>query len=92
MPQKFQEDGLAGTDESLAFFVGTDAQNGERPAFRHATPPQHARIERGLYSGLPRGIQESQKRRDALRPGCFVVLRAFDALVVQVLAGLPAFL
>src|SRR5437879_6694388 len=30
---------FAGADKFLAFFVGTDAENGERPAFRHATPP-----------------------------------------------------
>src|SRR5229473_1056280 len=47
--------------------------------------------ERGLYSGLVRGIQELQKWADALSPGGFVVLRAFDALVVQVLFELPAF-
>src|SRR5260370_31504543 len=31
--------GFAGADEFLALFVGTDAQNGERPVRRHSTPP-----------------------------------------------------
>src|SRR5712671_7082579 len=31
--------GFAGADEFLAFFVGTDAKNGERPVLRHATLP-----------------------------------------------------
>src|SRR5260370_30881761 len=31
--------GFAGADEFLAIFVGTDAQNGERPVRRHSTPP-----------------------------------------------------
>src|SRR5260370_184598 len=31
--------GFAGADEVLALFVGTDAQNGERPVLRHSTPP-----------------------------------------------------
>src|SRR5260370_31900764 len=50
-----------------------------------------ARLERGLYSGLARGIQELQKRADAPRPGRFVVLRAFNDLVMQIVAELPAF-
>src|SRR5258708_2173714 len=32
---------FAGADEFLALFVGTDAENGERPALRHATPPRN---------------------------------------------------
>src|SRR5260370_29578580 len=48
-------------------------------------------IERGLYSALARGIQELKKRPDALRPSRLVVLRAIDALVVQVALELPAF-
>src|SRR5437667_3764060 len=55
---------FAGADKFLTLFVGTDAENGERPAFRHATPPGSARLDRGLYSGLARGIQELQKRAD----------------------------
>src|SRR6266849_5934409 len=47
-------------------------------------------IERGLYSGFARRIQKLQERADALRPGCFVVLRAFDAFEVQVALQLPA--
>src|SRR6266851_5587391 len=47
--------------------------------------------ERGLYSGLAPRIQELQKGSDTLRPGGFVVFRAFDALVVQVPLELPAF-
>src|SRR5258708_9430210 len=54
-------------------------------------PLETKRPERGLYSGLARGIQELQKRSDALRPSRFVVLRAFDALVVQVAPKAPAF-
>src|SRR5712692_2695070 len=54
-------------------------------------PLESKRLERGLYSGLARGIQELQKRRDALCPGHFIVLRAFDALVVQVVLQPPAF-
>src|SRR5229473_1965910 len=54
-------------------------------------PLDTKRIEGGLYSGLARGIQELQKRSDALRPSRFVVLRAFDALVVQVAPKAPAF-
>src|SRR5712692_10274497 len=54
-------------------------------------PLETERLERGLYSGLAGGIQKLQKRRDALRPGHFIVLRAFDALVVQVALQLPAF-
>src|ERR1700675_3386543 len=46
----------------------------------------------GLYFGLAGRIQELQKGTDAPSPGGFVVLAAFDALVVQVLAELPAFL
>src|SRR2546421_7645737 len=30
---------ITGADEFLALFVGTNAENGERLAFRHATPP-----------------------------------------------------
>src|SRR6266705_3511987 len=47
--------------------------------------------ERGLYSGLAPRIQELQKGSDTLRPRGFVVFRAFDALVAQVLPELPAF-
>src|SRR5882672_2522012 len=54
-------------------------------------PLDTKRIEGGLYSGLARGIQELQKRSDALRPSRFVVLRAIDTLVVQIAAWLPAF-
>src|SRR5882762_5168930 len=32
-------DGFAGADEFLALFVGTDTENGERPALQHSTPP-----------------------------------------------------
>ena len=39
-------------------------------------------LERGLYSGLARGIQELQKRANALRPSRFVVLRAFNDFVM----------
>src|SRR5207253_2598330 len=42
-------------------------------------------------SALVRGKQKLQKRADALRPGGFVVLGAFDALVVQAVTELPAF-
>ena len=31
--------GFAGADEFLALFVGADAEDGERSAFRHAWPP-----------------------------------------------------
>src|SRR4029077_13400253 len=31
--------GFAGADEFLALFIGTDAENGERPVRRHATLP-----------------------------------------------------
>ncbi len=37
-------------------------------------------LERGLYSGLARGIKKLEERADALRPGEFVVLGAFDDL------------
>jgi hypothetical protein len=47
---------------------------------------------RGLYCGLRRGIQELQKWADALGPGGFVVLGAFDALVRKVFAELPTLL
>src|SRR5580692_2086419 len=46
----------------------------------------------GLYFGLTDRIQELQERRDSLRPGGFVVLGAFHALVMQVAAELPSFL
>src|SRR5580692_1943765 len=46
----------------------------------------------GLYFGLAGRIQELKKRTDAPGPSGFVVLAAFDALVVQVLAELPALL
>src|SRR5260370_21901794 len=48
-------------------------------------------VERGLYSGIARVIQELQKRSDALRPSRFVVLRVFDAVAVQVVPSPPAF-
>src|SRR3984893_684946 len=51
-----------------------------------------ARKYRGLYCGLGRGIQELQKWADAAGPGGFVVPGAFDALVMEVPAELPAFL
>src|SRR5260370_25852940 len=82
---------FAGADEFLALFVGTDAENGERPAFRHATPPRSSRLERGLYSGLARGIKKLQKWADALRPSRFVVLRAFNDFVMQIVSEFPAF-
>src|SRR5260370_1995125 len=82
---------FAGAEEFLALFVGADAENGERPALRHATPPGKRRVERGLSSGLARGIKKLEERADALRPGSFVVLRAFDDLVMQILSELPAF-
>src|ERR1700676_3712959 len=44
-----------------------------------------------LYCGLCRGIQKLKERPDALGPGGFVVLGAFDAFVVQVFAQLPVF-
>src|SRR5216683_7909829 len=47
---------------------------------------------RGLYCGLVRGKQKLQERSDARCPGRFVVLGAFDALVVKVCAQAPAFL
>src|SRR5258708_3955847 len=50
-----------------------------------------AGLERGLYSGLARGIKKLEERADALRPGEFVVLRAFNDLVMQIVAKLPAF-
>src|SRR5260370_34791089 len=62
---------------------------GRRSSIRR--PLETKRPERGLYSGLARGIQELQKRSDALRPSRFVVLGAFDTLVVQVVAQAPAF-
>src|SRR5580700_413649 len=46
----------------------------------------------GLYFGLAGRIQELQKGTDTLGPSGFVVLAAFDALVMQVAAELPAFL
>src|SRR5260221_4793867 len=52
----------------------------------------YGREYRGLYCGLRCGIQELQERADALGPGSFVVLGAFYALVIEVFAGLPAFL
>src|SRR6266852_658997 len=51
-----------------------------------------ARKYRGLYCGLRRGIQELQKWADALGPGGFVVPGAFDALVMEIFAELPAIL
>src|SRR6266446_3601869 len=50
-----------------------------------------ATLERGLYSGLARGVQKLQKRPDALGPGRLVVLGAFDSFVVQVAIKFPAF-
>src|SRR5580704_5353405 len=44
----------------------------------------------GLYPSLADGKQKLEKRADALRPGILVVLAAFDALVLQVAAELPA--
>src|SRR5207245_8799512 len=82
---------FAGADEFLALFVGTDAENGERPAFRHATPPRNSSLERGLYSGLARGIKKLQKWADALRPSRFIVLRAFNDFVMQIVSEFPAF-
>src|SRR5580700_2271067 len=46
----------------------------------------------GLYFGPAGRIQELQKGTDTLGPSGFVVLAAFDALVVQVAAELPTFL
>src|SRR6267378_5550049 len=57
---------------------------------QHAAPLR--RKYRGLYCGLRRGVQELQERADALGPGGFVVLCAFDTLVVEVFAELPTFL
>src|ERR1700740_203473 len=45
---------------------------------------------RGLYTCSARGKEELQEGADALRPGGFVVLCAFDALVMQIPFGLPA--
>src|SRR5882762_5343410 len=39
-----------------------------------------------------RGIKKLEERADALRPSRFVVLGAFDALVMQIAPELPAFL
>src|SRR5690349_5167001 len=47
---------------------------------------------RGLYCGLGSGVQELQERTDALGPGAFVVLGAFDALIAEIFAELPALL
>src|SRR5258706_12256328 len=52
----------------------------------------YGRKYRGLYCGLGGRIQELQEGAYALGPGGFVVLGAFYALVVEVFAGLPAFL
>src|SRR5258707_5141005 len=47
--------------------------------------------ERGLYSARGSGIQKSQEGPHALRPRSLVVLRALNALVVQILFESPAF-
>ena len=39
--QDMAADGFAGADEFLTFFIGTDAKDGERPAFLHSTPPEN---------------------------------------------------
>src|SRR5580692_10831066 len=44
----------------------------------------------GLYPSLADRKQKLEKRADALRPGILVVLAAFDALILQVAAELPA--
>src|SRR5438477_5616179 len=44
---------LARADKFLALFVGTDAENGERLAFRHATPPGN-RLNRARIIQRPR--------------------------------------
>src|SRR5262250_4032327 len=46
-------------------------------------------VVRGLYLCLASGKQELQKGADALGPGGFVVLGAFNAFVVQVALGSP---
>src|SRR5580700_9448575 len=51
-----------------------------------------ARDRCGLYFGLPGRIQKLKEWTDPLGPSGFVVFGAFDALVVQVAAELPAFL
>ena len=49
-------------------------------------------MKRGLYFALASRKQKLQKRAHAPGPGCFVVFAAFDALVVQIVAEMPAFL
>src|SRR6266446_4274689 len=82
-------DGLACTQKLLPFFIGADTKDGDWSPIRHAEPPQHG--EAAKYTPLlARRKQKPEKRRDALRPGCLVVLGAFYALVVQVPFILPA--
>src|SRR5882762_2103107 len=56
---------FAGSDELLALFVRTNAENGERPVLRHATPPG-SQVNRGRIIQRPRardtGIAETVRR------------------------------
>src|ERR1700730_13965034 len=56
-----------------------------------STSPENGKYRARIIQRLPRRIQKLEKGTDALRPGGFIMLRAFDALVVQVLSELPAF-
>src|SRR6267378_4281353 len=61
---------FAGADEFLALFVGTDTENGERPALLHSTPPgnQMARA-RIIQRPRARGIEIAERvRRVAPKP------------------------
>src|SRR6266436_1524700 len=51
-------DRFAGADEFLTLFKGTDAENGERPVVRHATPPgNHATRARIIQRPRARDIK-----------------------------------
>jgi len=61
------------------------------PAFLHSTPPENRCDQSADYTAATRGIQKLQEWTGRASPGCFVVLCALDALVMQVLPELPAF-
>src|SRR5438094_7323951 len=64
---------FASADKFLALFVGTDAENGERLAFRHATPPG-SQMNRARIIQRPRvrdtEIAETARRAAPRPPRC----------------------
>src|SRR5712692_3808546 len=69
---------FAGADELLALFVGTDAENGERPVLEHSTPPGN-QVTRARIIQRPRardtGIAETVRRAAPKRLRCAPRLR-----------------